>query len=228
MPDPDSSPSTRPPAPIPLSAELGRKALHLLALVVPIGMAILGKAWSLALLLPLSLVAVGADVLRVRSVGFATFVDTVFGPLMREEERPPVGADVVFNGATWVLITATVLVVIFPVYIAVPAFVMFMVSDAAAALVGRRFGRLHWGNTSRTVEGSVAFLVVAIGVMSLFPTIPFWVGLASAGAACGAEALPRPLNDNIRVPVVAAAVITLLEMYALGNDVPLFFEVLFQ
>lgn len=219
MPPPDSP--SPPPRPIPFAAELGRKALHLLALVVPLGMALLGQRLSLLILLPLSLLAVGADVLRAHSDGFAAVINRIFGPLMREEERPPVGSRVVINGASWVLVTATVLVLVFPVAIAVPAFVMFMVSDAAAALIGRRYGRMHWGNSARTVEGSAAFLLVGIGVLALFPSIPLWIGVLSAGAGCVAEALPRPLNDNVRVPLVTAAVLAALEIILLDRTVPL-------
>lgn len=208
---------------IPYRAELLRKAIHLLALVVPLGMAVLGKTWSLLLLAPLALLAFTTDVLRVRSERVAQTVRLIFGYMMRAEEQPPVGAPVSINGATWVLLSATLLVLVFPLHIAVASFVMFMISDAVAALVGRRFGRLHWGRTARTVEGSLGFLVTGLAVIALFPTIVFWTGAVSVGLACLAEIPPRPLNDNVRVPFVAAAVLFLLERFALGHEVALFF-----
>jgi dolichol kinase len=192
-----------------------------LSLIVPFGMLILGQRVSLLLLVPLSLIALGADVLRVRSEGFSAFIDRIFGPLMRDEERPPVGSPVVINGATWVLVTATILVILFPVAIAVPAFVMFMIGDAAAALVGRRYGRTFWGDGPRTIEGSAAFLIAGIGIMAAFPSVPFWIGAASAAAGSLAEAMPRPFNDNVRVPIVTAAVLTGLEVLFLDRSVSL-------
>ncbi len=210
-------------APIPYRAELKRKALHLLALVVPLGMALAGKLWSVYLLVPLALAALAADVLRVRSAWFARIIGRIFGSMMRLEEQPPVGGPVSFNGATWVLTSAALLALVFPIRIAVPAFVMFMLSDAAAALVGRRYGRRHWGRSARTVEGSLAFLLTGLAVVALFADVVFWVGAVSVVAATLAEALPRPFNDNLRVPMVAAAVLFLLERFALGTDVALFF-----
>jgi dolichol kinase len=207
-----------PPEPIPYREELKRKAIHLLALVVPLGMALVGKLWSIYLLVPLALLAVTADVLRVRSEAFARFIYRIFGSMMRTEERPPIGGPVTINGATWVLLSAASLALIFPIRIAVPAFTMFMLSDAAAALVGRRFGRLHWGNNPRTVEGSLAFLVTGLVVMAFFPNIVFWIGAVSVVAGALAEALPRPFNDNLRVPLVAAAVIFLLEHFVLNTN----------
>lgn len=215
-----------PPAegpPIPFRAEVVRKAIHLLALAVPLGMALLGKTWAVALLVPMALCAVSADVLRVRSERFARVIGRVFGFMMRAEERPPVGGRVRINGATWVLISAAVLAVVFPIRIAVPAFAVFMVADAAAALVGRRLGRHRWPGTSRTVEGTLAFLVTALVLVAPFPGLVYWTAAVAMTAAAAAEILPRPLNDNIRVPVVAATLIFLLERFALGRDVVLFF-----
>lgn len=197
---------------IPYSAELSRKALHLIALVVPIGMALLGRMWSIYILVPCALLAVGADVLRVRSVYFANIIDRVFGFMMRGEERPPVGGKVSINGATWILITAASLSITFPVHLAASAFGMFMISDAAAALVGRRIGRIHWGKSTRTVEGTGAFVVTGIVVMLLIPQISPFVGTAGVIAASIAEIPTRPLNDNIRAPFAAAFV-----MYAVEN-----------
>lgn len=223
MPDQAEAP---PPAPdplhdIPYAAEVRRKALHLLALVVPLGMALLGRTLSLYLLVPAALLALSADLLRSRSHRFNALILRVFGFMMRTDELPPVGGAVSINGATWVLLSAALLALLFPLPIAVPAFVMFMVSDAAAALVGRRFGRHHWGTNPRTMEGSAAFFVVGFLVMALFPRFPLWVGAVSVLFACAAEALPRPLNDNIRVPLVAAAVLYGIERFALGVDVSL-------
>ncbi|MFQ5569876.1 MAG: phosphatidate cytidylyltransferase [Rhodothermales bacterium] len=200
-----------------------RKAIHLLALLVPLGMALLGKTWSVYLLIPLAVLALACDVLRVRSAWFSAFVLRYFGFLMRREEQPPVGGPVIINGATWVLLSAALLVVFFPIRIAVPAFVMFMLSDAAAALVGRRFGTLHWGRSARTIEGSMAFLITGVAIMALFSGIVFWIGVVSVVVAALAEAMPRPFNDNLRVPMVTAAVIFALERLVLDADVALFF-----
>ena len=211
---------------IPYQAELKRKALHLLALMAPLTVTVTGKTWSLLLLAPAAVIALAADFLRVRSVPFANFIDRVFGSLMRSEERPPVGGPVSINGATWVLVSSSLLILVFPVRIALAAFVMFMISDAAAAIVGRRIGRIHWGSSPRTVEGSLAFLAVGSVVMigfALGSDLVLWTGLVATLFGCAAEAMPRPLNDNLRVPIVAASVLFALERFVLGRPVELFF-----
>ena len=204
-------------APLPFRAELGRKALHLLALVVPAALVALGPPWAVGLSVPLALVALGADALRARSVGFSGFVGRWFGWMMRAEERPPVPGPVAVNGATWVLVTAALLALLFPLGLGMTAFAAFMLADAAAALVGRRFGRHPWPRTTRTVEGSAAFVGVALVVLLVLPAVapvpgvrPLVAGLAALAMAA-AEAAPLPVNDNLRAPLVGAAL-----LWALG------------
>ncbi len=207
---------------IPYRAEVVRKLLHLMALVVPLAMALVGKAWALYLLAPLAALALTLDVLRVRSAWWARHIGLVFGFMMRRSEQPPVGGPVAINGATWVLVSALVLTFLFPVRVAAVGFSMFMVADAAAALVGRRWGRTLWGRGPRTVEGSAAFVAVGLAMAALLPGVVFWVGAVAAVVAAAAEAPPGPLDDNIRVPLAAAATIFLLERFVLGIPLELF------
>ena len=226
MPESTPSRSTPPQTPLgttlPLVAELQRKALHLLALVVPWGMHVLGMPRALYVLLPLTLLALTGDIARAYSVRFNHFIRRVFGAMMRRRELPPPGQGIVINGATWVLVSATLLALIFPLRIAVPIFTMFMVSDAVAALVGRRWGRHRWGSTYRTVEGSTAFFVSGLGVMACVATWPFAISAIATVATCVAEALPGPGNDNVRVPVTGALVVVLLEWWWIGHPTALF------
>lgn len=205
---------------LPYRAELRRKALHLLALTLPLGAALLGKPDALYVLVPGALFALTCDVLRSRSERFARLIQRVFGPLMRADEWASASSsalgDVRGNGATWTLVTMALLIFLFPVPVAVAAFSLFMIGDAAAALVGRRWGRTTWGDGPRTVEGTAAFVGAGLATVALLQAAlpaagygaPSWgVAAGAVAAAAGAEAFPRPLNDNLRVPLVAALVL---------------------
>ena len=210
------------PAPPSLSytGEVQRKALHLLALVIPLGMAWLGSPVAQYLVGGCALLAVGADLLRAYSVSFSEWIRWIFGPLMRDEELPDVGTRVSFNGATCVLVGAALLALLFPLRVAVPVLTMTMLADAAAALVGRRWGRHPWGRLSSTVEGSAAFLVTGAGVMLAFGSFGVLPAAAGVGGAALVEALPLPVNDNIRVPIIAATLVVAVEMLAAGSFPP--------
>ncbi len=164
----------------------------------PLALYVLGLTAGLALT---------ADVLRAYSPAFSNLIRWIFGPLMRAEELPEVGTRVTVNGATCVLVGAALLTLVFPLRVAVPVLTMTMLADAAAALVGRRIGRHSWGSLSATVEGSTAFVVTGLTVIAAFPALAFGPAAASVLVAAVVEALPLPVNDNIRVPLVAALVV---------------------
>ncbi|MDQ7040943.1 MAG: phosphatidate cytidylyltransferase [Rhodothermus sp.] len=198
----------RPPT-LSYQGELLRKALHLLALAIPIGLLHVSRPTALAVLWPLALAALGADVLRARWPAFHRVIRRFFGYMMRPEELPPPGSPLVINGATWVLLSSALLATLFPLSLAATAFALFMVGDAVAAIVGRRFGRHYWPDSRRTVEGSLAFFGAALLTVWFFP-VPFIHGVLAALLATLLEALPLPLNDNLRVPLVVALLLWLL------------------
>lgn len=215
--------TAQPTPEIPYKAELLRKSLHLLALVIPAGMFYLGKYTSLLILVPFCMLAILLEIARVRSPAVANQIERLFGTMMRSKERSQTGAPVAINGATWVLLSATLLVFIFPVKVAAVSMIMFMVSDAAAALVGRKFGRFNWGTSPKTIEGSLAFLATAFLCLSVFSILPARESLLVAVIAMVLEITPIPLNDNLYVPLVSAGVIYSLLKFLNAAPLVLFF-----
>lgn len=196
------------------ATEIRRKALHLGALVIPVGIAWAGRPLSVAVLVPLGFLAVGLDWLRQRNATAERWLNGAFGGLMRPQERPPPGAPIVLNGATWMMVGAALCAALFEPAVAAVALAMQMIADAAAALVGRRFGWNRWPRSSKTVEGSVAFAVAAFAVggaaiWGLGADIRPLGMMVAAILAAAAEALPIPVDDNLRVPLVAGATMML-------------------
>lgn len=194
---------------IPYRVELQRKAIHLGALVLPFAILALPRPLALGALTALAAVAVGLDVARQRVPSIRRLVvDRVFGWLMRPEEIPPEGGPLVINGAAWMCVSAALCAWLFPPGIAAAALAMLMVGDGAAAVVGRRFGRTKWPGSVKSFEGSVAYAVTAfltgLAVVA-FPGSELTVGVCALGAVVGAvvEAVPIPLNDNVRVPLIS-------------------------
>lgn len=199
------------------SRELQRKALHLVALVIPWGMLQVAKPYALIVLGAAAAAALTLDFLRSRFPGLAVWVHRLFGAFMRPEERSLSTGRLIVNGSTWTLIAAFLLLLIFPARIASLALVISLLGDAASGLVGQRYGKTSWGISNCTVEGSAAFIAIALVIVWLLPGVQPWIGIAGALCACAAEIFPGPFNDNLRVPVVAAGVMYILECMLLGN-----------
>jgi dolichol kinase len=192
------------------SGELQRKGLHFLTLVIPFGLLWLGKPTTLYIIVPMAVFAVGADVTRTRLDWANRLTERIFGSMMRPEELPDVGQPTVINGATWVLISSVLMIALFPEPIAAAGLAIFLIGDAAAALIGRRWGRIQLGRQPKTLEGMLAFIASAFLVVWFIPGIPWWIGLAGAITGAVMEALPGPLNDNLSVPLAVCLVMYLL------------------
>ena len=205
---------------LPYTAELQRKAIHLLALVLPASVLMLPRPVALGGLTALAALAVGLDMARQRvPAARRLLVDRAFGAMMRPEELPPEGGPLVLNGAAWMCVSAALCAWLFAPGVAAAALAMLMVGDGAAAVVGRRFGRTKWPGSLKSVEGSLAYAVTAflvgLGVVA-WPGSGVGLGTVALGAVVGAavEAVPIPLNDNVRVPVLSGLAMSLVRLGA--------------
>ena len=140
-------------------------------------------------------------------------------PLFREIEATPDGAKGLWTFPAGVMLTY----LLFwedgsrPAILAGLAALAF--ADPAAAIVGRRFGqrKLRWFGHGRTLEGSLAFLVItgacaAIAAISAHGTgtIPWRAGVACGFAGAAVEAVTPSGWDNLTIPVAVAAAYQIL------------------
>ena len=161
-------------------------------------------------LVPLTSAALVIEVLRTRSDRVRDLVEKVFGFMMRPEESPPLPAPVRLNGATWVLLTSTILVALFSSTVAATAISIGLIGDAAAALFGRKFGRTTIGTSDKTIEGSLAFVAFTAPLIWIVPGLSLQAGAAGVLTGAIMEALHLPINDNFTVPMAAAVVMTIV------------------
>ncbi|MDH4069084.1 MAG: SEC59/DGK1/VTE5 family protein [Ignavibacteria bacterium] len=191
--------------------ELVRKGIHLCSLSIPIGYALLGRSTVLSILIPVTLLFLMTDLARLFSPPFREFYHSTFGWLMREHERGPGRRNL--NGASYVLVAACICILVFPMIIAITAFSILIVSDTAAALVGRRFGKRKF--LAKSVEGSLGFFLSAVVVVLLSPKAglgwtEYLIGATGAAAGTVVEALPIALDDNLTIPLSVGVVMYLL------------------
>ena len=170
---------------------------------------VVDKSTALWFLIPITLAFVIVDVAIHRSGVVREFILRFFGSLMRSHELRV--DKFMLNGATYVLLSACMCVIVFPKIIAITAFTILIVSDICAALIGRRYGKHPF--LDKSLEGTIAFAVSAFIVVFIIArsvNAPFSYVLsgciASVIGALVENVSPRlKLDDNVSIPVSIGA-----------------------
>jgi dolichol kinase len=182
--------------------EVMRKAIHLCSISIPIVYFNFQREVTLWILVPMAVIFTSVDIARYYNQTIERWFYRWFGFLLRRHESDP--HKKTLNGATYVVIAATICVAVFPKIIAVTSFIILIISDMTSALVGRRIGRHRFFNKS--VEGSLAFFISALIVVACTPKVvyrPIEYVIGSIAALVGAivEALPIEIDDNLSIPI---------------------------
>lgn len=191
--------------------EVIRKAIHLVSLSIPLTYYFIPKSTALILVIPLMVAFLTVDIARYYHKPVEEWFYKFFGFLLRKRESDK--KKKTLNGATYVLISATICIIFFPKIIMIIGFSILIISDITAALIGRRFGKHKF--IAKSLEGSLAFFVSAIVVIALTPKIEYLpseylIGIAAALVGTIAEALPADIDDNLSIPISVGAVLWLL------------------
>lgn len=185
--------------------EILRKSIHLSSLTIPIVYCFVTKSTGLFILVPLTLIVLAGDIARRFSPAIRGLVNRYFSRMMRPHELD--SSRFLLNGATYVLMSATLCVFIFPKIITIIAFTILIVSDIAAALIGRRYGRRPF--LDKSLVGTLAFIVfgllvlLVIVLMTHAPWQLFLVGSIAAvvGGVIEAASIRLRMDDNFSIPI---------------------------
>jgi glycerol-3-phosphate acyltransferase PlsY len=197
---------------ISLYNEFKRKATHLVALSIPIGYFLLPKLLSLLILASFALGSIVIDIIRLKRLPLHGFLNRLIGPVLREHE------DSDFTGSSYILTASVLSIILFDKSIAIAAISFIILGDIAAALVGRRYGKIKIKRKS--LEGSLACLFMCLLVaivlheinQSSFPVhrFPLWIGVVGAFIATVVEGITFPIDDNFSVPLISGLVMHIL------------------
>ena len=189
-----------------MRAEAQRKAIHLLAAAVPIGLAAGVPrdlvAWGLAALLA---IAIAVELARLRVAPVRVLFLRLTSHLLRDHEHAG------WSGASWMLAAHLLAVLLFPAATAIAALWAVSTGDAAAALVGRAAGR-HRVASGKSLEGTAACFLVSLAGALWLAGLPPGAALAGAGAAALAELPSRPFDDNLRIVLATGIAISLWQL----------------
>jgi dolichol kinase len=184
--------------------EILRKGIHLASLSIPISYIFFTRENMLSVLVPATILFVIFDILSKNVHFFINLMLKYFGQMLRPHEKKGKGF---FNGATWVLISATICVLAFPKIITITGFTILIISDICAALIGRRFGK-H-GFFDKSWEGTISFIVSAIAIIFIYYNLfdlPFSyliIGVIAATIGGFVEAVSKviKIDDNLSIPI---------------------------
>lgn len=210
-------------------SESNRKALHLVfGWLLPILVFYTPRISGSSPLVPvvvlgvLTLLSVAIEITRKRVPAVQRVFLSTFGSFLRHSERQG------FTGSTYLLASSFLCSILFwrRPDVSFMALNLFILGDAAAALVGLSVGRVRIG--TKTLEGSLScFAVCIVLLFGVYPHIPSLLdgyshgigiarGLAIATSVTLLELYPirvlRTLvvNDNLLVPVVTGFLLLLL------------------
>ncbi len=206
-------------------SELVRKGIHLSSLLIPVFYFYLTKENALKLIIPLTALFILIDIARYYSKPLQEVFLQTFGWLLRKHETDEKRKRL--NGASYVMISATLCILIFPKIITLTCFTILIISDTTAALIGRRFGKHRF--FSKSLEGSLAFLFSGLLVILFTPksdylTTEYLIGFGSVLVGMIVEALPVKIDDNLSIPLSVggslwlfyATLLPLSNIYLLG------------
>ncbi len=190
-----------------------RKAIHQFSMLIPVIYYFTPRELAIKILILLTLGFVTVDIVRYYNPEAQKLFYKLFGPILRQHERDHKTKNL--NGATWVFISALVCVIIFPKFIVINAFAILILSDASAAVFGRRFGKHKF--FKKSLEGTIAFIVAAIPVVFLAPKVQnlpgeYLITMFSAvvGGIMEAASIDLKIDDNLLIPLSIGATMWIL------------------
>jgi dolichol kinase len=183
--------------------ELARKSIHLSSLWIPLFYLNASEVTILKILAPLLCIALIIDYGRRFINPLNEFVNKYLSQVMRSEEKDLK----VLSGATYMLMSSVLTIMFFSKEVAIFALTVLIISDATAALIGKRFGKIRFFDKS--LEGSISFAVSAVLVYYFYVEIfyfslPLGKSLLVIIVATIVELLAKKirLDDNLAIPLV--------------------------
>jgi dolichol kinase len=187
-----------------IQQEIKRKSLHLLTLLSPLLYNILPYNTSLMISASLVIIDLIAETIRLLYPSVNRLILKIFEGTYREKEKENVSTLI------WTLSGTFLTIFLFSENKNVVTLSLLYLSlgDTVAALVGVKFGKIRLGSRGKSLEGSLAFFLIAFLCSLFFVKIEYAFISAFLGAAI--EFLPLPIDDNFVLPIFIAGLLSIL------------------
>jgi len=192
--------------------EVKRKLFHCMSIIFPIFYLITNKLTMVMVLTIMTGLAISLDISRHYNKTIQDLVERFFTAIMRDNE---ISGNFKLSGVSYMFIGFFVTCILFSQGVAISAFLVLIISDTAAALVGKKIGRPM--TNGKSIEGSIAFCATAILIGMLSYTFQSYVssftGIIIASVITTLVEYHSDklnINDNLSIPVTFGLVITVL------------------
>ena len=189
----------------PSTNDFVREDIHAAGFFMPVIASMIGVPIVAGIIIVIALVYTSSELLRLE--GFSL-------PVISAVTRHAASQSELFGFAAAPLYFAFGIVttlLLFPTHAGGAAIAMFCLGDSAASLFGGMLTTSLPFNKGKTIEGSLAgfFFAFLGGTFFVSPQL----ALVGAAIAMTIEVLPVPINDNVSVPILTGAALTLLMGY---------------
>lgn len=180
-----------------------RKLLHLSTALVPLGYIFVPRYPMVISLCFLGIFSLLVDFLRLEVKPLGGLFIRLFGKLLWKKEKATLTA------ATHYAVAAFLSVYFFDKWIAIAVLLFLSLGDTAAHIIGVRWGKIRV-DSEKTVEGSLACLVICLSVSSLLPQPELIVLFVGSVIASLVEFFPFGIDDNFALPLITGAAMEIM------------------
>lgn len=184
--------------------ELRRKSLHIATILYPVIYNLVSYRLALTLSATLVVLDLILETLRLLYPSVNRVLLSIFEGTYREKEKENISTLI------WTLSGAFLTILLFSdnKTVVTVSLLYLVFGDSVAAIVGVLFGSIKLGSRGKSLEGSIAFFVVAFICGIIF--FRWDVALIGALVAAAIEFIPLPLDDNFILPIISAGLLTAL------------------
>jgi dolichol kinase len=180
-----------------------RKILHLLTALVPVAYIFLPRFPMVVGLCVLCILLLLIDFLRLEVKIVGSFFERYFGKLMWQKEK------FTLTAATHYTVASFLAVYFFDKWIAIAVLLFLALGDTAAHIIGVRWGKNRL-DTEKTIEGSLACLLICLFISLLLPQPSLLVLAVGALVASLVEFFPFGIDDNFTLPLISGAAMEIM------------------
>lgn len=192
--------------------EIKRKIFHLAAILLALIYYFLPFEQFIYLIASLTGLVVIIDLLRMHNKFIARYFYIVFGSLMRNFELKNK-----LTGASYMFLSFLITCILFEKNIAISSWLILIIADSIAALIGRKYGKIKIKFTDKSYAGSCVFFISSLIIISIYQIIILDQNITIAHlfaifAASLAELVAKniKIDDNLLIPVSYCITLTLL------------------